>query len=701
MAVALLASVLVGLVPTRVAAAVRPPLRPAVNTAACSQSETTDINAAVASATAYLANATNYFDATRSGSRYTSWFGAMDQTRWNHVKATYQAIEDMVIAGSIAFHCGDPTCTNSVYAFVYPSDTSTHTVYLCGAFWTAPTSGTDSKAGTLIHEWTHYNDTGTTSDHQYGKTGAGTLALSNPTQAVDNADNYEYFAENTPATVEPLPVVTTNTHDFGTVNVGSSSSSFTFTVNNGGDGNLSISQVAVSAPYSLTSNTCTSGAVTPSSSCTLAVVFSPTSAGSAPSTITVTSNAGPSTFTLSVTGVGQASTPTPTPPSSATSLSTLSPQRLFDTRTGVGGVPAQRVGSSDGSAGALTVNVLGKAGLPSSTSQINSVVLNVTVTAGTNPARGGGYVTVYPCASGRPNSSNLNFEADQTIPNSVVAPIDGAGNICFYVYGTAHLLADVSGYFSSASAMVAMYPNRILDTRSGSQIGALDGTGEARIFNVLGQGGLPSTPGQMNAVILNVTVTNTEKPLVGGGYVTVYPCASGRPNSSSLNFEDDQTIPNSVIAPVDPAGNICFYVYGKAHVLADINGYFPTGSSLTALPPARILDTRSELKVGASDGSGAPHRLNVHGQGGLPASGIGAVVLNVTVTGGENPSVGGGYVSVYPCASGRPSASSLNFEADHTIPNSVIAPVDSSGNICFYVYGQAHLLADVSGYFPT
>ena len=205
----------------------------------------------------------------------------------------------------------------------------------------------------------------------------------------------------------------------------------------------------------------------------------------------------------------------------------------------------------------------------------------------------------------------------------------------------------------------------------------------------------------MNAVILNVTVTNTEKPLVGGGYVTVYPCASGRPNSSSLNFEADQTIPNSVIAPVDPAGNICFYVYGKAHVLADINGYFPTGSSLTALPPARILDTRSELKVGASDGSGAPHRLNVHGQGGLPASGIGAVVLNVTVTGGENPSVGGGYVSVYPCASGRPSASSLNFEADQTIPNSVVAPVDSSGNICFYVYGQAHLLADVSGYFPT
>ena len=25
-------------------------------------------------------------------------------------------------------------------------------VYLCGAFWSAPTTGTDSKGGTLIHE---------------------------------------------------------------------------------------------------------------------------------------------------------------------------------------------------------------------------------------------------------------------------------------------------------------------------------------------------------------------------------------------------------------------------------------------------------------------------------------------------------------------------------------------------------------------
>jgi len=29
------------------------------------------------------------------------------------------------------------------------------------------------------------------------------------------------------------------------------------------------------------------------------------------------------------------------------------------------------------------------------------------------------------------------------------------------------------------------------------------------------------------------------------------------------------------------------------------------------------------------------------------------------------------------------------------------APVSITGSVCFYVYGAAHLLADVSGYFPT
>ncbi len=38
-----------------------------------------------------------------------------------------------------------------------------------------------------------------TDDHIYGQTGSHNLATTNPSDAIDNADSHEYFAENTPA----------------------------------------------------------------------------------------------------------------------------------------------------------------------------------------------------------------------------------------------------------------------------------------------------------------------------------------------------------------------------------------------------------------------------------------------------------------------------------------------------------------------
>jgi len=45
----------------------------------------------------------------------------------------------------------------------------------------------------------HFNVVAGTDDHVYGQSGAASLAISNPSLAVDNADSHEYFAENTPA----------------------------------------------------------------------------------------------------------------------------------------------------------------------------------------------------------------------------------------------------------------------------------------------------------------------------------------------------------------------------------------------------------------------------------------------------------------------------------------------------------------------
>jgi len=359
----------------------------------------------------------------------------------------------------------------------------------------------------------------------------------------------------------------------------------------------------------------------------------------------------------------------------------LTPKRLLDTRSG------DMVGELDGSGAAYELQVTGVGGVPSS--GVSAVALNVTaVSTETNDF--GGFVTVYPCGT-RPDASNLNFTSGQTIPNSVIAPVSADGKVCFYVYGKAHLLADVSGYFPSG--FEALTPKRLLDTRSGDKVGDLDGSGSAYELQVTGKGGVPSSG--VSAVALNVTAVSTETNDFGG-FVTVYPCGT-RPDASNLNFTSGQTIPNSVIAPVSSSGKVCFYVYGKAHLLADVSGYFPSG--FDALTPKRLLDTRSGDKVGELDGSGSAYELQVTGQGGVPSSGVSAVALNVTAVSTETNDFGG-FVTVYPCGT-RPDASNLNFTSGMTIPNSVIAPVSDSGKVCFYVYGKTHLLADVSGYFPN
>jgi peptidyl-Lys metalloendopeptidase len=91
---------------------------------------------------------------------------------------------------TFTFHCD---CTDSSYAYVFANQP--YHVHLCNAFWSAPATGTDSKAGTLIHETSHFSVVAGTQDYAYGQSACKSLAISNPTKATNNADSHEYFAE--------------------------------------------------------------------------------------------------------------------------------------------------------------------------------------------------------------------------------------------------------------------------------------------------------------------------------------------------------------------------------------------------------------------------------------------------------------------------------------------------------------------------
>jgi hypothetical protein len=120
-------------------------------------------------------------------------------------------------------------------------------------------------------------------------------------------------------------------------------------------------------------------------------------------------------------------------------------------------------------------------------------------------------------------------------------------------------------------------------------------------------------------------------------------------------------------------------------------------SRLVPLAPARVLDTRSGL--GAPRARVAPRGrvvLQVTGRGGVPASGVSAVVLNVTLAG----ATGAGFVQVYPTGRGTEGASSnLNAHAGQTLANLVTTPVGHDGKVTLYSSGGGHLVADVTGYY--
>ncbi|MDG4835639.1 right-handed parallel beta-helix repeat-containing protein [Micromonospora sp. WMMD967] len=79
--------------------------------------------------------------------------------------------------------------------------------------------------------------------------------------------------------------------------------------------------------------------------------------------------------------------------------------------------------------------------------RVTAGVLNLTVTA---PAAAG-VLTAYPSGATRPTASNVNFVAGETASNLVVSKSDGYVDVFNNSSGTAHLIADQSGYFIASA----------------------------------------------------------------------------------------------------------------------------------------------------------------------------------------------------------------------------------------------------------
>ncbi len=363
----------------------------------------------------------------------------------------------------------------------------------------------------------------------------------------------------------------------------------------------------------------------------------------------------------------------------------VSPARILDTRTSGGPLAG---GSVRG------VAVLGRGGVPASGPY--AVVLAVTVTATTTP----GYLRVWPAGWPAPTTSNLNWRAGQTTTAHVVVRLGDQGALAMSSSaGSAHVVVDVAGYYSSAagSRLVSTTPRRLLDTRDGTggPAGAL-GPGSARLLAVAG--GSRPVPAGATAVLLNLTAVGPSEST----YLTAWPAGGPRPGTSQLSIAPGGPRAALVAVPVGAGGAVALYnAHGRVHLVADLVGWFvpPTGTAgrLAAALPARALDTRTTLGGHPRPlAAGEAYPLTVRGVGGVPASGVSAVVVNVTTTG----ATASGFITVWPGDASRPLASTLNSAPGGAVANVAVVPVDAMGRISLYnSAGSAHLVVDVLGWY--
>ncbi len=356
------------------------------------------------------------------------------------------------------------------------------------------------------------------------------------------------------------------------------------------------------------------------------------------------------------------------------SYTPVTPQRLLDTRSGIGGV----LGAIP--AGCTVELTLG-AEVPGG---VSAVALSLT---GISDASD--YMTVFPCALGRPGTSNLNYRTGATA-NLVVATPDVNRRVCIYTHAAAHVLVDLSGWWSQgADRYHSTAPTRIHDSRQAG--GTTLEPFQPRTITV------PAAvaPADATSVAINLTTTLPEAP----GYFTAYPCGGEPPNASNLNFLAYEDRAVAAIVGLTPGQQFCVMSSVRSHLVIDVNGYY---SPAPSFDPAPFLQTTSgERVVDTRNGIGGPRQpfapFEVRSYDPLTAIGgstyASAVLVNVITDGARAP----GYVTLYPCGGAVPTASSLNYGTQWVTSNLAAVQLSPGRQLCVQTSSATDVIIDVFG----
>ncbi len=347
---------------------------------------------------------------------------------------------------------------------------------------------------------------------------------------------------------------------FGSVNTGSSANQ-TVTVTNTGTASLLVGGVGstnpLSAPFSITNDTCSNQTIAPAASCTLTIAFAPAATGTFTDSLNIPSNdPAKASVTLNVSGTG-AAVPTPAitvtdsvapttdllVPFGSITAGTSATQTITVTNSGNAGLAIGAVGSTNPLAAPFSITN------DTCSNQTIAPAASCTLTIAFAPAAAGTFTDSFNIPSNDPAKSSVTMNASGTgaaVPTPAITVTDS-------VAPTTDLLVPFGSITAGASAT-----QTITVTNSGNAglvIGAVGSTNPLSApFSITND----TCSNQTIAPSASCTLT-----------IAFAPAAAG-------TFTDSFNIPSN-----DPA---------KSSVTMNVSG---TGSSQTALGKISVTDSVS------------------------------------------------------------------------------------------------------------
>ncbi|MER7178802.1 PKD domain-containing protein [Streptomyces hyaluromycini] len=318
----------------------------------------------------------------------------------------------------------------------------------------------------------------------------------------------------------------------------------------------------------------------------------------------------------------------------------------------------------------------------------------------TSNAKANGALTLYTHGTTRPGTAAIAFEPGRTATAETTVKVTPTGSVDLYNGSSGAVTVNVATVGLQSHAQYAdtyhpVAPARLLDTRTGT--GGTRGPVGGGHSVTLPVGGTHGVPAGAHAVVLDVTATTTK----ASGDLTVATHSTNDSIVSGPYWTTGQTATTQVVIPVYD-GKVVLHNESKAsaNLVADLVGWYGTatgGSEFLPAAPARILDTRTGTGTGkvARLAAHAALKLRVTGAHGVPATGVTAADLNLTV---PAPS-GNGYLVAYPDGTSRPGVYSLSFTKGHTAAGRALVKAGTDGEIDLYNAGSApvDVYADLLG----